>query len=212
MSGPGGAATVTGVNGFLVADPGNNRIAQVDTTQNPAVITAYASGQPFVGFTAANGAGTALYATTTSGQIYYISGANATPVSLGFSTSATSTDGPIGQVTSQTSTNTLTPVNYPLQGQTTSFFATTATPSTSGYGTPYTVLPFVAAGPVFNVVAAGIGLAPDTSSAKTTGKGTVNATGGILIVPASTAATATLTPGSILFTDTTNKQLRTIVQ
>jgi hypothetical protein len=202
---------------FLIADTGNNRIAQVDTTVSPVNITTYASGQPFTGFTATGTAG-ALYATTTSGQIYYISGSGATPVSLGFSASTTQVDGGIGQFTNQTptSTPTLTPVKYPLQGQAASFFATTATPSTSGYSTPYTVAPFAAAGPVFTVVAAGIGLANDTSSgapAANVGLGTVNATAGILIVPSTIAApTATLTPGSILFTDTSNKLLRTIVQ
>jgi hypothetical protein len=198
---------------FLIADPGNNRIAEVDATQNPAVITTWASGQPFVGFTLPNyPTSAAMYATTTSGQVYYIAASGATPVSLGFSTSTTVTDGPIGQVTSFTGTNTLTPVNYPLQGQAASFFATTATPNTSGYATPYTVAPFAAVGPVFSVVAAGIGLANDTSSGGATGNGTVNATGGILVIPSTATTAATVTPGSILFTDIANKKLRTIVQ
>jgi hypothetical protein len=210
-----GTALLPGGTGqFLIADPGNNRIAEVDDTLAIPAITTWASGQAFTGFTlTTNGTGgTAMYATTLSGEIYYIASAGATPVSLGFATSTTQTDGPVGQFTNQTpaTTPTLTPVNYPLQGQAANFFATTATTTTTPFSTPYTVSPFAGSG-VFTVPPAGIGLAPDTSSGATTGKGTINATAGIVIYPSQSAATATVTPGSLLFTDSGTK-LRTLVQ
>lgn len=58
-----GTATLAGGQ-FLIGDPGNNRIAQVDATQSPAVITSWASGAPFTGVYLS---GTSAYATSTTG-------------------------------------------------------------------------------------------------------------------------------------------------
>jgi hypothetical protein len=197
---------------FLVADPGNNRIAQVDATQNPAVITSYATCPSCTGLFPGATAGS-LYATSSTGQIYYISGTAATAVSMGFAL-GTAIDGPIGQFASltPTATPTLTPVNYPLQFQTGSFFSQTA--ATTPWSAPYNVAPFAnptnsqvfAAAPV-----AGVGLKADTSAGATTGAGLIKATGGIVVVPASATASAVVTPDSIEFIDATGK-LRTIVR
>ena len=98
---------------FLIAEPGNNRIAQVDATQNPAAITAWSTCPSCTGLVLS---GTAAYATSTTGQIYYIAGVGATPVSLGFTT-GTAVDGPIGTFSSlaPAAKPTLTAANYGLQ-------------------------------------------------------------------------------------------------
>jgi hypothetical protein len=211
-----GTATLAS-GAFLVADPGNNRIAQIDATQNPAVITSWASGAPFTGLSLV---GTAAYATSTTGQIYYISGSGATPVSMGFVTSTTAVDGPIGQFASLTPATTpaLTPVNYPLQFQSGSFFdqahAFAGVAPYAALAAPYTVLPFPGGKAFAAAPAAGVGLIADTSAGATTGAGKINATGGLVVVPATTAVGATVTPDSILFVDTAGSagKLRTIVR
>jgi hypothetical protein len=56
---------------------------------------------------------------------------------------------------------------------------------------------------------------PDTSSAQAASVGLVNATGGIILVPASAGAAATITPDSLLFVDsagTASAKLRTLVR
>ncbi len=124
---------------FLIGDPGNNRIAMVDATAgNTATITTWATCPGCTGLFIS---GTSAYATSTSGQIYYISAQGATAVSLGFSL-GTAVDGPLGQIASftPTATPTLTPVNYLLQFQAKSFFDTAN--NTSGIATPYTLAPF----------------------------------------------------------------------
>jgi hypothetical protein len=207
----GTAMTSTGT--MLIGDPGNSRIAVINASTLTPSISAAASGQPFTGFTMSSTTSGALYATTTTGQVYYVPSAGATPISFGLPLGTTGTDGPIGQVPSlsPTTTPTLTATNYPLQFQTGSFFAASATPATAGYAAPYTVAPFTTAGPVFTTPPVGIGLAADTSAGATTGAGKVNATAGILVFPASATASAVVTPGSILFTDGGTK-LRTLVQ
>jgi hypothetical protein len=201
---------------FLIGDPGNNRIAQVDATQSPAVITSWASGAPFTGVYLS---GTSAYATSTTGQIYYISAAGATPVSLGFAT-GTAIDGPIGQIASfaPASTPTLTPVNYPLQFQSGSFFdqlhAFAGFAPYAALAAPYTIAPFPGGKAFAAAPAAGVGLIADTSAGGVTGAGLIKATGGIIVVPAATAASAVVTPDSILFVDSAGVggKLRTIVR
>lgn len=208
-----GTATLAGGQ-FLVADPGNNRIAEVDATQNPAVISSWASCPSCTGLFMS---GTSAYASSSTGQIYYISAAGATAVSLGFAT-GTAIDGPIGQVASftPTATPTLTASNYGLQFQAKSFFDTANNyvgATGASYATlaaPYTVLPFpggkaVAATPT---ILAGFA---DTSAGGTTGAGLIKATGGLVVVPAATANGAVVTSDSILFVDAAGK-LRTIVR
>jgi hypothetical protein len=196
-----GTATLAGGQ-FLIGDPGNNRIAQVDVTSGSAVITPWATGAPFTGVYLS---GTSAYATSTTGQIYYISAAGATPVSLGFAT-GTAIDGPIGQIASfaPTATPTLTALNYPLQVQPKSFFdSTSAFAGVAPYAAlaaPYTVLPFPG-GKAFAAAPALAGFVADTSAGATTGAGLIKATGGIIVVPAATAASAVVTPDSILFVD-----------
>jgi hypothetical protein len=205
----------TGATGFLVADPGNNRIAMVNTTASPAVITTYASGQPFTGIYLT---GTAVYATTTSGQIYYISGSGATPVSFGLTTGATA-DGPVGPIASLTPTANLTPTPtvYALQGKGGAFFDNTTnfTPlvgaAYSALAAPYTVAQFPGSKVFAAAPAAGVGLSNNTNAAAITGAGKVQATGGLVVFPAGTAAAATVTPDSILFVDGGTK-LRTLVR
>jgi len=206
----------TGATGFLIADPGNNRIALVNTTSSPAAITTYASGAPFTGIYLT---GTAVYASSTTGQIYYISGSGATPASFGLTTGATA-DGPVGPISSLTpaSNLTLTPVPYGLQGATKSFFDS-ANPFTAVAGATYTSLsyPYTLAQFLGGVtpkvfaaaVNAGVGLSNDTTTAAVQGK--VQATGGLVVFPAGTAAAATVTPDSILFADGGTK-LRTLVR
>jgi hypothetical protein len=133
-----------------------------------------------------------LYATSTTGQIYYISAAGATPVSLGFTT-GTAVDGPLGQIAPFTpaATPTLTPSNYKLQNQAGGLFdpvnAFAAAPGAAytALAAPYTVAPFGGT-KVFAAPAGGV----------------LKATGGIVLVPANAAASAVITPDSILFVDT----------
>ena len=58
---------------------------------------------------------------------------------------------------------------------------------------------------------AGVGLANNTNGAAVTGAGKVQATGGLVVFPAGTAAAATVTADSILFADGGTK-LRTLVR
>lgn len=211
----GTAPAPAGSKGFLIADPGNNRIALVNTTVSPAAITAYATGAPFTGIFVS---GTAVYATSTTGQVYYISGSGATPVSFGL-TLGTAADGPVGPISSLTPTANLTlaPVIYGLQGSPKSFFDNTANfaPLTGAAYTalaaPYTILPFGGTKVFAAAVNAGVGLANDTNGAAITGAGVVKATGGLVVVPAGGAAAANVTPDSILFVDAAGK-LRTLVR
>jgi hypothetical protein len=57
---------------------------------------------------------------------------------------------------------------------------------------------------------------PDTSAGQTAAAGLVNATGGIILVPATAAAAATVTPDSLLYVDSAgsagNAKLRTLVR
>ena len=220
----GTAAVSTASSTFLVADPGNTRIAQVTVTSNfNCTITPYATGAAFTGLSSL-GAGGSLYATSTTGQIYYISASGATPVSLGFTT-GTAVDGPLGQIASFTPATapTLTPSNYKLQVQTGSFFDS-ANPFAAATGAaytalaaPFTVAPFVggATPKAFAApVAVGVGLLADTSAGAATGPGVIKATGGIVLVPTTAVAAATVTPDSILFVDTAGAggKLRTIVR
>jgi hypothetical protein len=217
----GTAAAAAGGN-FLVADPGNNRIAFVNPSTNPATVSTWATGAPFTGLTL-TGVGTNAYATSTSGQIYFIpSGSVASPpaaVSLGLTT-GTALDGPIGQLSAlgATPTGTLTPVNYPLQFQSGSFFD--AAHPFAGFAPyavlapPYTLAPFGGTKAFTVAPAAGVGLVADTSAGGATGAGKVNATGGIIYVPAGTPVAPTVTPDSLLFVDTAGAtgKLRTLVR
>jgi hypothetical protein len=200
---------------FLVADPGNSRIAQVTVSSNyNCTISTYATGAAFTGLVSAGG--TALYATSTTGQIYYISGSGATAVSLGVATAAAGStadaDGPIGQLSAlgAAPTGSLTPVAYLTQFVAKSFFDTVG--PTTGLAAPYTLAPFNGTKAVSAVPAPIAGFA-DTSSPS--GVGAINATGGIILVPAGTAAAATVTPDSLLFVDsagTASAKLRTLVR
>ena len=209
----GTVAVGTASSTFLVADPGNARIAQVAVSSNfNCTVTTYASGAAFTGLTSAGGA--ALYATSTTGQIYYISGSGATPVSLGVATAAagSTADGPIGQLSALGSapTGTLTPVGYLTQFVAHSFFDTVG--PTTGLAAPYTLAPFNGTTAVAAQPAPIAGFA-DTSTPSGVGK--INATGGIILVPAGGAASAVVTPDSLLFVDsagTVNAKLRTLVR
>jgi hypothetical protein len=57
-------------------------------------------------------------------------------------------------------------------------------------------------------------LLADTSAGAATGPGVIKATGGIVLVPTTAVAAATVTPDSILFVDTAGAggKLRTIVR
>lgn len=206
---PVGTATST----FLVADPGNTRIAQVAVTSNfNCAISTFATGAAFTGLTAAGGG--AFYATSTTGQIYFIS-ATGTATSLGLTTAAagSTADGPIGQLSALTAapTATLAPVAYLTQFVAKSFFDTVG--PTTGLAAPYTLAPFNGLKAV-GAVPAPIAGFPDTSSPSGVGK--VNATGGIILVPAGGAASAVVTPDSLLFVDSAgsagNAKLRTLVR
>lgn len=208
-----GTATLTGGQ-FLVADPGNNRIAQVDGTQNPAVISSWATCPSCTGLFLS---GTSAYATSSTGQIYYISGSGATAVSLGFAT-GTAIDGPIGQIASfaPSTTPTVTAANYGLQFQSGSFFdtahnyAAATGASYTALAAPYTVLPFTG-GKAFAGTPTPLAGFADTSAGGSTGAGLIKATGGIVVVPAATANSAVVTSDSILFVDAAGK-LRTIAR
>ena len=199
---------------FLVADPGNNRIAQVDASSGSAVITSWATCPSCTGLYLS---GTSAYATSTTGQIYYIAAQGSSAVSLGFAL-GTSLDGPIGQIASftPTATPTLTPNNYALQTQSGSFFDAVhafapATGATyTALAAPYTVLPFPG-GKAFAATAAPLAGFSNTSAGGTTGAGLIKATGGIVVVPATTANSAVVTSDSILFVDAAGK-LRTIAR
>jgi hypothetical protein len=193
---------------ILVADPGNNAIEKVVPTTSTGVpaFTSVVKGQPFTGLTFV---GTNLYATTTTGQIFLVNPTAGTAVSLGLSQApgATPVDGPVGQlVLAPTTAPVLAPVSYPLQFQTGSFFAAAPASITA----PYNLAPF-AAGKVFAVPGGIPGLTPNTSAAATTGKGSVNATAGIIFIPSTATASASVTPNSFLFADSSGK-LRTLVQ
>ena len=163
---------------FLIGDPGNNRIAMVDATAgNTATITTWATCPGCTGLFVS---GTSAYATSTSGQIYYLSAQGATAVSLGFAL-GTAADGQIGQISSFTpaSTPTLAPVVYPLLGHAKGFFDSTATfagvAPYASLATPYTIAPFTGA-PTSGTKAFGALAVPltgftNTSSAATTGSG-----------------------------------------
>ena len=157
-----------------------------------------------------------MYATSTTGQIYYISGSGATAVSLGLTTAAAAStkDGPIGQLSAlgAAPTGALAPVSYKTQFQAGSFFDTVG--PTTGLVAPYTLAPFNGVKAVAAVPAPLVGF-PDTSSAQAASVGLVNATGGIILVPASAGAAATITPDSLLFVDsagTASAKLRTLVR
>jgi hypothetical protein len=206
-----GTAALTGGQ-FLIGDPGNNRIAMVDATAgNTATITTWATCPGCTGLFIS---GTSAYATSTSGQIYYISAQGATAVSLGFAL-GTAVDGPLGQIASftPTATPTLTPVNYLLQFQSKSFFDTVG-PTTTGLAAPYTLAPFGGSKVFATAPAAGVGLIADTSAGGTTGTGVIKATGGIIEVPNTAAASAVVTPDSILFVDSAGVggKIRTIAR
>lgn len=206
-----GTVALNGGATWLVADPGNNRIAQVDTSSGNAAITTFATGAPFTGLFLS---GTAVYASSTTGQIYYISGSGATPVSLGLAT-GTAIDGPIGQLASLTPTaaQTLTPVNYGLQFQAKSFFDTVG--PTTGLASPYTLAPFNGTKVFAIAPAAGVGLLADTSAGAATGAGLIKANGGLIVVAPGATAGAVVTPDSILFVDgagAAGAKLRTIAR
>ena len=199
---------------FLVADPGNARVAAIAVNQFNCTITTYATGGSFTGL--APLAAGALYATSTTGQIYYISGSGATAVSLGLTTAAAAStkDGPLGQLSAlgAAPTGALAPVSYKTQFQAGSFFDTVG--PTTGLVAPYTLAPFNGVKAVAAVPAPLVGF-PDTSSAQAASVGLVNATGGIILVPASAGAAATITPDSLLFVDsagTASAKLRTLVR
>lgn len=199
---------------FLVADPGNAtpRIAQVTVSSNfNCTITTFATGAAFTGLTSAGGG--AYYATSTTGQIYFIS-STGTATSLGVATAAagSTVDGPIGQLSALGSapTGTLTPVGYLTQFLAHSFFDTVG--PVTGLAAPYTLAPFNGTTAVATVPAPIAG-DPDTSTPSAAGK--INATGGIILVPAGGAASAVVTPDSLLFVDsagTANAKLRTLVR
>jgi len=217
-----GAATFLGTSpiaigantGCLIADPGNNRIALLNTVTG--AITPYASGQPFIGLALSGAA--AVYATTTAGQIYYISGSGATPSSFGLTTGATA-DGPVGPISSliPAASLTLAPTVYALQGKAGAFFDNTtaftglAGAAYSSLSWPYTILPFPGGKAFAAVPNAGLGLANDTNGAAVTGAGKVQAKGGLVVTAAGGAAAATVTPDSILFVDN-GTALRTLVR
>jgi hypothetical protein len=208
----GTVAVSTASSTFLVADPTNSRVAQVTVSSNfNCAITAFATGAAFTGLTSAGGG--AYYATSTTGQIYYIS-STGTATSLGLTTAAagSTADGPIGQLSAlgAAPTGTLAPVGYLTQFATGSFFNTAGA---TGLAAPYTVAPFNGATAV-SVVPVPIAGFPDTNTP--TGVGKVNATGGIILVPASATASAVVTPDSLLFVDSagsaTAAKLRTLVR
>lgn len=196
---------------LLVADVSNNRIARVDL-ETGAVSTLATVTAP-AGLTMN---GTTVYATSQSGQIYAIadSSSTSTAVSMGLATSATVTDGPIGQlVIAPTTTPTLTPANYALQGQAASVFSTTI--PAANIPLPYTLAPFNGT-QIFNVSllnnpgTAPLQLAPDTSATATTGAGLVHADGGIVFTGTLAGAPAiTLTPNAFEFANA--GKLRTLV-
>lgn len=199
---------------FLVADPGNARVAAIAVNQFNCTITTYASGAAFTGL--APLAAGALYATSTTGQVYYISGSGATGASLGLTTAAAAStkDGPIGQLSAlgATPTGTLAPVSYKTQFQAGSFFDTVG--PTTGLAAPYNLAPFNGTKAVAAVPAPLVGF-PDTSSAQAASVGLVNATGGIILVPTTAGVGATVTPDSLLFVDsagTASAKLRTLVR
>jgi hypothetical protein len=212
-------AALSGGN-FLVADPGNSRIAQVNAATYPATITTWATGAAFTGLYL-TGTGTAAYATSTTGQIYFIPSGTApqVAVSLGLTT-GTALDGPVGQLSplGATPTGTLAPVNYPLQFQSGSYFdsahAFAGFAPYAALAAPYTVAPFPGGKAFAAPVAAGVGLTADTSAGGTTGAGKVNATGGIVMVPTTATAGADVTPDSLLFVDSAGAggKLRTLVR
>ena len=196
---------------LLVADAGNNRIARVDLATG--AVSTLASVTAPAGLTMN---GTTVYATSQGGQIYAIadSSGTSTAVSLGLATSTTITDGPIGQlVIAPTTTPTLTPSNYALQGQAASVFSTTI--PAANITLPYTLAPFNGT-QIFNVSllnnpgTAPLQLAPDTSSGATTGAGLVHADGGIVFTGTLAGAPAlSLTPNAFEFAN--NGKLRTLV-
>jgi hypothetical protein len=206
-----GTAALTGGQ-FLIGDPGNNRIAMVDATAgNTATITTWATCPACTGLFVS---GTSAYATSTTGQIYYISAQGAAAVSLGFTTGA-AVDGPLGQIASFTpaAMPTLTPVNYLLQFQSKSFFDTVG-PTTTGLAAPYTLAPFGGSKVFATAPTAGVGLIADTSAGAATAAGVIKATGGIIVVPNTATASAVVTPDSILFVDSAGVggKIRTIAR
>jgi hypothetical protein len=94
-----------------------------------------------------------------------------------------------------------------------SFFNTAGEPT--GVGAPYTLAPFGSTH-VFGTTPAIAGFIADTSAAAPATAGLVNATGGIILVPTSATASATVTPDSLLFVDSAgsagNAKLRTLVR
>lgn len=221
-----GAMTITGLSNsgitgldivasgtkLYIADPGNKRVAVIDTAvcalgtvASPAACapSAFASGDAFVGL-AANGTG--YLATDTSGQIYTIS-SSGTVASLGLTTGGVQ-DGPVGILGSSP----LAPSPYPVQGNAANFFSTAPTPTL-----PYSLAPFSATGPIFApaaqtaVTGAPLLLANQTELAvmNATAVGKTKATFGIASVPAANATNAALSADSYLFTDSGN--VRTLI-
>jgi hypothetical protein len=232
-----GYLPVTGLNGgsglgfdvaasgtkLTFADPGNNRIAQIDTgaascgvtqaTTNPATCTptTIVSGHPFVGFSSGGPGSAAAVASDSKGQLYTISSLSgsgtATPL-LGSSETGGTTvaDGVEGTINYSGTSPSPGAFPYVTQGVAQNFFSTAAyTPSI-----PFSLTPFAAAGPVFGVDPA-LTLNQDTSSAVatfgTTAGNTVSAFG-VQFISAAGANTA-LTADSFLFADKT--ALRTLV-
>ncbi len=101
---------------------------------------------------------------------------------------------------------------YLLQFQAKSFFDTAN--ATTGLVAPYTLAPFSGGKAFLTAPAAGVGLIADTSAGGTTGAGVIKATGGIIVVPNTAAASAVVTPDSILFVDSagTGGKIRTIAR
>ena len=196
-------------NGLLIPDPGNNRIALVNLTNN--IVTTFVSGAPFVAVAA--GTGTNLVATATNGQLYLIAPSGGGPVVSPFGIKTGSvTDGAVGIVAPPTAAT--TPAPYAVQGQAPSFFGSAPTPITL----PYNLAPFAAAGPIFApaaqaaIAGAPLRLLPDTSDGTITAAaaGAVKAPFGIVYVtPAAAGTNLALTPDSYLFTD--NGTVRTLI-
>ena len=194
---------------LMFADPGNNRIASIDlSTCGPpsvtaCVVTAFATGHPFVGVSAN---GTGFVASDTAGQLYSITSAGVV-TSFGVTTGAVA-DGPIGVLTPPATGA----APYLVQGNTGNFFGSASTPTL-----PYNILPFSATGPVLAgaaqaaVVGAPLKLAADTSNGTITATtpGSVKAPFGIVFVSAAQATNNSLTKDSYLFTDLGN--VRTLV-
>ena len=123
----------------LIADPGNNRIAQIDTDDEPG-----RRSRPTPRASRSSGSRSrvrAVYATSTAGQIYYISAPVQPRLSFGLTTGATA-DGPVGPISSLTpaSNLTLAPTVYALQGKAGAFFDNT-TNFTALAGAAYSVRP-----------------------------------------------------------------------